>query len=338
MNVIIFSKRRACLVVAWAMLVGQASFAGAQTVLIDFGSNTSFRGLSVNNPDTNGNYWNSVQPGLLVTDLAAINNAATTIDLGWATPVGTDSYNGPAGPTDAATLHEDVMFTDIDAAALGNLGGALEAAFDFAAGYNGVEHFPVRFELQGLNPAATYDLTFFGSHSFSNSAKTIYTVYTDDTYTTPVASTELFVQDEFSFFTPNRDRVATITGVAPQADDILYIEFKGENNFGGYLNSLQIVSSAAPEINDPDFNNNNLVEGQDFLIWQRGFGIGTGATNAQGDANGDLAVNATDFNLWKAKFGGAPANPVAGAVPEPAGVALLLVGSTVLSLARRRRR
>src|SRR5687768_14833948 len=99
MNVIHFSMRCASLVPALALLVGQATFSDAQTVLIDFGSDTSFRGLSVNNPDTNGNYWNSLQPGNLVENLVDIGNGATTIDLGWDTPVGTDSYNGPAGET-----------------------------------------------------------------------------------------------------------------------------------------------------------------------------------------------------------------------------------------------
>src|SRR5262249_16632159 len=128
--------RCACLVPALALLVGQAHIALAQKVLIDFGSDTSYRGLSVTNPDSNGNYWNSVQPGLLVPLIDA-GNHATTLQLGWDTPVGTDSYNGPAGPTDASTLHDDVLNTNIDATALGDLGGALEAAFDFAAGYNG---------------------------------------------------------------------------------------------------------------------------------------------------------------------------------------------------------
>ena len=45
----------------------------AQTVLIDFGSDTSFRGLSVHGPDSNGNFWNSLQPGVLVSNLVDIH-------------------------------------------------------------------------------------------------------------------------------------------------------------------------------------------------------------------------------------------------------------------------
>ncbi len=244
MNVIRYFVRYACLVPALAVLVEQASFAATQTALIDFGSTSSYRGLSVNNPDSNGNYWNSVQPGLLVPDLIDLGNRKTALQLGWDTPVGTDSYNGPAGATeDDVPLEEQVLDTFIDPVALGNLGGALEAAWDYAAGDNGMSFFPVRFQIQRLNPSAMYDLTFFGSHSFSNDATTVYTVYSDDTYVTPVATASLDIQDPENFFEPNRDRVAVINGVSPQADNILYIELVGSTGKAGYLNAMQIVEA-----------------------------------------------------------------------------------------------
>jgi hypothetical protein len=314
------------------MLLGQASFSAAQTVLIDFGSDTSFRGLSVNNPDSNGNYWNSVQPGLLVSNLFDIDNGPTTIDLGWDTPVGTDSYNGPAGPTDEMTLETDVQNTFIDAAALGNLGGALEAAFDFAAGYDGINHFPVRFQIQGLNAAATYNLTFFGSHSFSNDATTVYTVYSDDTYTTPVATTTLLIQEPF--FEPNRDRIATINNVSPQADNILYIQFLGETGKGGYLNALQLEGSAPPL--SGDYDDNGQVNGADLSVWKTDFGKVQAGLMADGDGDGD--ADGADFLIWQRNLGAPAAVASAAAIiPEPAALALLLVGATALPATRRRR-
>ena len=54
MNVINTLLQRACLGSAFALLVGQALMAPAQTVLIDFGSETTYRSLSVLNPDSNG--------------------------------------------------------------------------------------------------------------------------------------------------------------------------------------------------------------------------------------------------------------------------------------------
>jgi hypothetical protein len=43
----------------------------------------------------------------------------------------------------------------------------------------------------------------------------------------------------------NRDQVAVITGVAPQASNILYVEFVGSAGGLGYLNDMAIT--AAPE-------------------------------------------------------------------------------------------
>jgi hypothetical protein len=72
--------------------------------------------------------------------------------------------------------------------------------------------------------------------------------------------------------------------------------------------------AAAGASQDADFNNDAKVDGADFLIWQRGLGVG--ATNAQGDANADSAVTSADLAIWKSKFGGSAV--VAGAaVPEP---------------------
>jgi hypothetical protein len=85
---------------------------------------------------------------------------------------------------------------------------------------------------------------------------------------------------------------------------------------------------------DADFDNDNDVDGNDFLIWQRGLGQ-TPADLADGDANDDNVVNAADLDIWKDQFGAAP--PVA-AVPEPATWvlgALAVVLAIVAALPRR---
>lgn len=83
-----------------------------------------------------------------------------------------------------------------------------------------------------------------------------------------------------------------------------------------------------------DFDSDGDADGADFLAWQRGNGLTTGATKAQGDANSDGAVNADDLALWKSQFGGGGfAGPgvlargvvtyvggAVAAVPEPASI------------------
>jgi hypothetical protein len=332
MNVIHYYLRRVSLVPALALLVGQALSTHAQTVLVDFGSDTSFRGLSVNNPDTNGNYWNSLQPGLFYENLIGIDNVATAIDLGFDTPVATDSYNGPAGPTDELTLETDVMFTDIDAEALGNLGGSFEGVFDYAAGFDGAQHFPVRFQIQGLNPTATYDLTFFGSHMFSDDPTTVYTVYSDNTYTTPVASTTLLVQEPFNMY--NRDRLATIEDVSPQTDNILYVEFVGETGNGGYLNAMQIEAIAGPLLGD--YDNSGVVDGADLDVWEGEFGDAGATLGADGDNDGD--VDGEDFLIWQRNVGEIGSGVNVAAIPEPAAISMIMAGLISWPFARHRQR
>jgi PEP-CTERM motif-containing protein len=228
-------------VAAIVVVAGLADSARAQTVLIDFGNNNSFRGASVSNPDSNGHFWTSMQPGLFYTNLVDINNVGTGINFGFSTPVGTDSFNGPAGVTANTPLTPaEVAAADIDAAALGNL-GIKAAAVDFAAEIN------TRFEIQNLDPAKRYTLTFFGSHKFSTSPTTVYTVFSDNTYTVPVGTALLNVQDPSAPNLHNRDTVATISNLAPQASNILYVQFTGlAPNTTGYLNDMQILGVPEP--------------------------------------------------------------------------------------------
>jgi autotransporter-associated beta strand protein len=72
-----------------------------------------------------------------------------------------------------------------------------------------------------------------------------------------------------------------------------------------------------------DFDNDGDVDADDLTRWQTGFGAGT--TRDQGDADGDLDVDGDDFLAWQRQLGSGPgASPVNSAVPEPAGLALLL--------------
>lgn len=311
-----------------ALAVGLVAAARAQTVLVDFGSDTSYRGLSVINPDTNGNYWNSLQPGVLVENLVDIANAATTIDVGWDTPVGTDSYNGPAGPTGPADVkadlrNNDLPFTDIDSEALGLLGGALDAAFDFAAGPSLTDN-RVRFQIQGLDPSKTYDLSFFGSHIFSLNTNTVYSVYTDNTYTTQVASVSLAVQDSAMPWLHNRDQIAEISGLSPQTDNILYVQFVGDAGAEGYLNDLLIEASESAGITS-DYNGDLKVDAADYTVWRDN--LGSTSTLPNDPVGGTIGT--TQYENWKTNFGMMAGRGLGSvsAVPEPRTFLLCLLAS-----------
>ncbi len=227
-------ERCARIAVGLAIVGGLAAAAGAQTILLDLGNSSSFRGVNVTNPDVNGNHWNSVWAGAFYPNIVDIDGNATPIDFGFSSDGGNDSFNGPAGVTSIPPTAAEIAATDIDAAALGNL-GVKEAVMDF--------YVNSRFQIQQLDPTKRYNITFFGSHKFNNDNTTRYTIYTDDTFTTPVASADLLVGVDNAH---NRDQTVTISNLAPQASNILYVGFAGANGGNGYLNALQITAIPEP--------------------------------------------------------------------------------------------
>jgi hypothetical protein len=215
-----------------------------QTILIDFGNASSWRGVTTPSPDLNGHYWNSVWSGAYYPNLLDIHGNPTMILFGFAIggAGGTDSYNGPAGETSNPPTPAQIAAADIDAAALGNL-GIKEAAMDF--------YDSSRFEIQGLDPTKTYNLTFFGSHKYSVDEITVYSVCTDNTYSAVVASAQLNVADAPNSPNHNRDKVVTISDLDPQTSNTLYIKFVGINGHLGYLNCMQIEEALPVKARNP---------------------------------------------------------------------------------------
>ena len=84
-----------------------------------------------------------------------------------------------------------------------------------------------------------------------------------------------------------------------------------------------------------DFDDDDDIDGTDFLTWQRN--VGTGTTRSAGDADGDGDVDADDLAIWENSYGRpAPAALSASSalsVPEPSSFCLAtrcpnLVGNT----------
>jgi fibronectin-binding autotransporter adhesin len=98
----------------------------------------------------------------------------------------------------------------------------------------------------------------------------------------------------------------------------------GGLNIGGSAGPLSTEISNGKLIlsnnDDPDFDDNNQINGNDFLIWQRN--IGTGTTNATGDADFNAQVNGADLASWKALFGAGGTNAT-NAPPINAGIVTL---------------
>lgn len=194
-------------------------------ILIDFGNNVSYRSASTGNPDVNGNYWNSVDSSKYWSNLLNADNSSSLIGFGFSSAPGADSYNGPAGATTGSNNVANVV---INVTALGDF-GVYPAAFDY--------YVSSTFTIQQLNSAKVYDLTFFGSHKYSTDNTTVYTVYTANDYAMAVASASLLVGVNDAH---NQDKVVTISNVAPQTSNSIWVGFKGSAGNSGYLNAMRI--------------------------------------------------------------------------------------------------
>ena len=87
---------------------------------------------------------------------------------------------------------------------------------------------------------------------------------------------------------------------------------------GIYWNTADLLINGALAVASGDFDDDGDVDGNDFLIWQKGFGISSGATLTDGDANGDGRVDGTDLAIWQDTYG-LVLNSLSSAsvVPEP---------------------
>ena len=91
------------------------------------------------------------------------------------------------------------------------------------------------------------------------------------------------------------------------------------------------------EFSPADFNEDGFVDGDDLAAWEANLGLTGTATKMLGDANGDMAVNGSDFLAWQREFtGSAPQAENSSAVPEPSSLLLTLAAALSGWLRRKR--
>jgi len=111
-----------------------------------------------------------------------------------------------------------------------------------------------------------------------------------------------------------------------------YVGYEGDAGLGGdgrvftigwedVPNTAVLAGNAPPGL-ATDYDGDNDVDGNDFLIWQRGLGT---------------THDADDLATWRTEFGQTAAAAAIGAVPEPGSLALLAMGAAGISSYRQRR-
>ena len=108
----------------------------------------------------------------------------------------------------------------------------------------------------------------------------------------------------------------------------------GQPNIWSSGSGVQDLSSLRNWLKTGDANLDGVVDGADFLAWQRGVGKDN-PSYADGDLNGDGVVDHADLLVWRGAMGTSASGNVA-AVPEcGAGVLIALAGFGFAALGRR---
>ncbi len=108
---------------------------------------------------------------------------------------------------------------------------------------------------------------------------------------------------------------------ATGTNDATFFSHEGDSLLAPRL-IVDATLASPPATANADFDGDGEVDGRDFLVWQRGFG-GAGSL-ATGDANNDGTVDGVDLGIWQTQYNNAGLLATAEAVPEPAGLVLLL--------------
>lgn len=216
-------------------LTAVVTTAPAQTVLIDFGDDNTFRGV------TSPGNWNSMAYGFAANLIDSDGNA-TTIDWAPGGFGGTDSFNSIAGATSNPPTAGEIS------AAQSALGGSLgplalgQAAIDFFKSDEGTTGVG-RFQLQQVTSGQFYNLTFYGTKQYvaAGNEQTRYSVFDDSSYSNLLASGVLTTGTTDGTGNPNS--VLTLANlVGPSnANNIFYIQWEGVNDTTqGFINSMSI--------------------------------------------------------------------------------------------------
>jgi endonuclease/exonuclease/phosphatase family metal-dependent hydrolase len=83
---------------------------------------------------------------------------------------------------------------------------------------------------------------------------------------------------------------------------------------------------------EADFNYSRTVDATDLATWQNNYGLASGATRGQGDANGDGQVNGRDLLIWQRLA--TVDVPALAVVPEPHSIFLIFCMSVMVLACR----
>ena len=262
--------------------------AATKTVLLDIGRSNAdggwYAGLTPASPDTNGNYWNTLDIGKYAGSMKDKTNGTTPWGAGFIATNNPlfDWYNGPAGDNTTAW--------SINNAALGDLGNK-DAAFDYVKGAN------IRMSINGLTSGKQYRLNFYCARRWEGDPSTTISVFGNNTFDSSVKLAEGTVANRSSTqgWIFNADTLLTLDSLTPTGTS-LYVNIVGANGGEGVLNALSIQELDVPVAADTTppvitISGNN----PETVIWGSSYSdSGASATDNGGSVN--VSTNTSAVN------------------------------------------
>nr|MBA3484239.1 right-handed parallel beta-helix repeat-containing protein [Pirellulales bacterium] len=188
-------------------------------------------------------------------------------------------------------------------------------------GVNGAAVTTLNLDTNGATAGGTQPLAA-GTHAFSIS----YTAATG-AFTAAVGPV--------SFSTTLAAGTFQVAGNADKLDRFGFLQLNATNVETTYTLNVQDINYTgetqlqAP-VDSADFDGDDDVDGADFLTWQRGLGLGSQASNENGDANHSSAVDGADLTVWALQFGASTGETAPAA---PTSLAAVAVSSSQIDLA-----
>lgn len=210
-------------------------------VLFDFGPSNTDDGDPTVSPDINGNHWNNWHPatgeitinagehlGILVDDQGSLTGIELTIAGGF---LSNGKLNGGLlapdpgllGDLAIATATQDYFFCGAD-----NVVGA------------GDDDVPGGLMLNGLDPAFSYELRFFGSRTTSATRVTDYRVFGANNATVSLQTSGVNIGAD-NQYDGNDDDVATVSGIRPDAFGQVFVDVVLTQGNFAYLNAMALI-------------------------------------------------------------------------------------------------
>jgi hypothetical protein len=116
-----------------------------------------------------------------------------------------------------------------------------------------------------------------------------------------------------------KDGVNSLRDATPAGAPNLGAALNSPRNFAGAAGSINLAPTPEPG----DFDGDGAVDAADLDRWRGGFGLAAGAEPIDGDADADFDVDGNDFLVWQRGVSEEAEAPLGTAVPEPASIALL---------------